>query len=37
MKLGSASSPDGVSNPTGVEVAGANFTVLAKQTSLITQ
>jgi hypothetical protein len=36
MKFGSASSPDGVSNPTGVEVACANFTVLAKKTSLIT-
>jgi hypothetical protein len=37
MKFGSASSPDGVDNPLGVEVACANFTLMAKKASLITQ
>ena len=35
LKFGSASSPDGLSNPVGVEVACANFTVLAKKTTLL--
>jgi hypothetical protein len=36
MQFGSASSPDGVSNPQGAEVACANFTIEARKTSLIT-
>ncbi len=36
MKFGSASSPDGVSNPLGAEVACTNFTIEARKTSLIT-
>ena len=36
MKFGSASSPDGVSNPIGAEVACANFTIEARKVSLIT-
>lgn len=36
MKFGSASSPDGISNPIGAEVACANFTIEARKTSLIT-
>ena len=36
LKFGSASSPDGLSNPVGVEVACANFTLQARKVSLIT-
>jgi len=36
LKFGSASSPDGISNPIGAEVACANFTIEARKTSLIT-
>jgi len=36
LKFGSASSPDGISNPVGAEVACANFTIEARKTSLIT-
>jgi hypothetical protein len=36
MQFGSASSPDGSSNPVGAEVACANFTIEARKTSLIT-
>ena len=35
MKFGSASSPDGLSNPAGTEVACANFTIVAMKASLI--
>jgi len=35
MKFGSASSPDGITNPVGVEVACANFTIEARKLSLI--
>jgi hypothetical protein len=35
MKFGSASSPDGLTNPLGVEVACANFTIEARKLSLI--
>ena len=36
MQFGSASSPDGSSNPVGAEVACANFTIEARKASLIT-
>jgi hypothetical protein len=36
MQFGSASSPDGVTNPIGAEVSCANFTIEARKTSLIT-
>ena len=36
LKFGSASSPDGISNPVGVEVACANFTIEARKSSLVT-
>jgi len=36
LKFGSDSSPDGISNPVGAEVACANFTIEARKTSLIT-
>ena len=36
MKFGSASSPDGISNPVGAEVACANYTIEARKVSLIT-
>lgn len=36
LKFGSASSADGSSNPGGVEVACANFTLLARRASLVT-
>jgi len=36
LKFGSASSPDGMTNPVGVEVACANFTIEARKLSLIT-
>lgn len=35
LKFGSASSPDGITNPVGVEVACANFTIEARKLSLI--
>jgi hypothetical protein len=35
LKFGSASTPDGVSNPVGVEVACVNLTILARKASLI--
>jgi len=35
LKFGSASSPDGLTNPVGVEVACANFTIEARKLSLI--
>lgn len=36
LKFGSASSPDGISNPVGAEVACANFTIEARKVALIT-
>jgi len=36
MQFGSASSPDGVSNPIGAEVACANFTIEVRKASLIS-
>jgi hypothetical protein len=36
MQFGSASRPDGVTNPVGAEVSCANFTIEARKTSLIT-
>lgn len=36
LKFGSASSPDGLTNPVGVELACANFTIEARKLSLIT-
>ena len=35
IKFGSASSPDGITNPVGVEVACASFTIEARKVSLI--
>ena len=36
MQFGSASLPDGITNPVGAEVTCANFTIEARKTSLIT-